>query len=280
MIEFPEYKQYGGETKIALMDNSAISFFEQLEHSGYSSKPLLNIYDAILIPQWVMVEVKDSEYRCNYVRKLRSEGFPVFTIREEDYTSLADFEEINLYKIVQAVSSKLAALKSYLHRHVEKPDLLDLPDYKEWISKMYSEWPIQGETTGNGRTKKKNAGEISLTVLAEIMSWYYPQTEMVTVYTQDRDALEFQTSAHKSLEAVFNERTPVEISYKSNDVLLYQLYRDEKIDLENVKRLRKDKRVVIYTKERPDQAVALITKKLDNEHFAEVIRDKSVQIIF
>jgi hypothetical protein len=48
MIEFPEYKQYGGETKIALMDNSAISFFEQLEHSGYSSKPLLNIYDAIL----------------------------------------------------------------------------------------------------------------------------------------------------------------------------------------------------------------------------------------
>lgn len=59
--------------------------------------------------------------------------------------------------------------------------------YEEWIVKMYHDWPMNDVCTASGRAKRKNAGEISLTILAEIFSWYYPSAEMITIYTQDRD---------------------------------------------------------------------------------------------
>ena len=41
--------------------------------------------------------------------------------------------------------------------------------YKDWINKLYNEWPLSGPTLTSGRTKKKNAGEVSITILAEIV---------------------------------------------------------------------------------------------------------------
>ena len=35
----------------------------------------------------------------------------------------------------------------------------------------------------NWKDKKKNAGEVSITILAEIVSWYYPETKTLTVYS-------------------------------------------------------------------------------------------------
>ncbi len=55
--------------------------------------------------------------------------------------------------------------------------------YKDWIEKLYNEWPISEEMLSTGRTKKKNAGEVSITILAEIVSWYYPETKTLTVYS-------------------------------------------------------------------------------------------------
>lgn len=188
MLNIPTYTQYRGETKIALMDNSTIAFMEQMEHCGDSAKELLRGYDVIFIPNWVLEEVEDSEYRCRYIESLKADGFPFYAIAEESYADLAEGEEGNLYKIVLAAVSSLAILKSYMRRFVEKQDSLDMAAYSEWISEMYQKWPISNTVTETGRVKKKNAGEISLTILAEVISWYYPGTEMITVYTQDRDS--------------------------------------------------------------------------------------------
>ena len=50
MLNIQDYQRYSGEKKIALMDNSTVSFLEQVERAGISTKELLKDYDAILIP--------------------------------------------------------------------------------------------------------------------------------------------------------------------------------------------------------------------------------------
>ena len=207
MLNIPEYRNYSGETKIALMDNSTVAFLEQVERAGISAKELLIGYEVILIPNWISEEICDSIYRKNFIESLVAEGLPIYFIAEENYTDLANGEEGNLYKIVFAAVSTLAAMRSYLHRHVEKSDPLDMEEYAIWLSNMYQNWPLSIITTKSGREKKKNAGEISLTILAEVFSWYYPNIESITMYTQDRDSYDYQTNARNYLRDAFKKVT-------------------------------------------------------------------------
>lgn len=75
MLNIPEYKEYGGETKIALMDNSSLAFMHELSQKSYPSDRILSVYDLILIPKWVMEEIEDSTYRSTYVEQLQAQGY-------------------------------------------------------------------------------------------------------------------------------------------------------------------------------------------------------------
>lgn len=77
MLNIQDYQRYSGEKKIALMDNSTVSFLEQVERAGISTKELLKDYDAILIPNWVSEEICDSQYRKNYIEGLHTAGLPI-----------------------------------------------------------------------------------------------------------------------------------------------------------------------------------------------------------
>lgn len=265
---------------IALLDTSSISFMQGLDERGIPSEDILKDYDLILIPEWVLVEVNDAEGRANYLQKLIELGYPIHSIAEEDYPNLANNEEGNLYQIVLASAYQIGRIKSYLRRFVEKADILDLDAYKNWINKLYDEWPIQGQILSSGRIKKKNAGEISITILAEVVSWYYPETEALTIYSQDRDTYEFQRKAETSLREVFTSRMPVPVSYKSNDAILCQLFRDGKISIENLGDYRKDIRKITYSKVQDDHSVILVTEVVDNDLFIDLVQDTSVHIIF
>lgn len=237
-------------------------------------------YDLILIPEWVLVEINDAEGRTNYLQKLIELGYPMHSIAEEDYSNLANNEEGNLYQIVLASTYQIGRIKSYLRRFVEKEDALDMDAYKDWINKLYDEWPIPGQMLSSGRTKKKNAGEVSITILAEVVSWYYPETEALTVYSQDSDTYEFQRKAEASLREIFTSRTHVPVSYKSNDAILCQLFRDGKISIEYLRDYRKDIRRITYSKVQNDHSVILVTEVVDNDLFLELVQDTSVHIIF
>ena len=265
---------------IALLDTSSISFMQGLEAKGIPSDDILKDYDLVLIPEWVLVEINDAEGRANYLQKLIELGYPIHSIAEEDYSNLANQEEGNLYQIVLASTYQIGRIKSYLRRFVEKDDVLDMEAYKEWINKLYDEWPIPGQMLSSGRIKKKNAGEVSITILAEVVSWYYPETEALTIYSQDSDTYEFQRKAEASLREIFTSRTPVPVSYKSNDAILCQLFRDGKISIENLGDYRKDIRKITYSKVQDDHSVILVTEVVDNDLFLELVQDTSVHIIF
>ena len=162
---------------IALLDTSSISFMQVLQSKGIQPEIVLNDYDLILIPEWVLAEINDAPGRVRYVERLIEEGYPIFSIAEDSYTDLANNEEGNLYQIVLASTCQIARIRSYLRRFVEKTDSLDMDAYKDWINKLYDEWPIPGQVLSSGRMKKKNAGEVSITILAEVVSWYYPETK-------------------------------------------------------------------------------------------------------
>ena len=265
---------------IALLDTSSVSFMQILKEKGIDAEGILNDYDLILVPEWVLTEIKDAQGRTGYLQHLIESGYPIYSIAEENYADLANQEEGNLYQIVLASTFQLARMKSYLRRFVEKADVLDMESYKDWVNKLYEEWPIPGQELSSGRTKKKNAGEISITILAEVVSWYYPKTEALTVYSQDGDAYEFQRKAEERLREVFTSRTPVPVSYKSNDAILCQLFREGKISIENLGEYRKDIRRITYSKVQEDKSGILVTEVVDNSLFTELIQDNSVHIIF
>lgn len=152
--------------------------------------------------------------------------------------------------------------------------------YAEWIKQLYDEWPISGSILPSGRQKKKNAGEVSITILAEILSWYYPNSEMITIYSQDNDTKMFQISAEDQLRKVFSARIPVPVSFKSNDVIMCQLFRIGAISEEDILNERKSERKITYSKTLEDKSVVLVTKLIDSIDFINLVKDYSVQIVF
>lgn len=280
MINLPVYNSYNGETQIALLDNSSIAFMEQMHRDGYCPEDLLSDYDAIFVPMWVLEEVAVSQVRSQYLVDLQASGLPIYKVNEEDYVEFADGKDGNLYHVVRASVSKLGEMLRYLNRNVIKEDILDLEPSAEWIAQMYREWPIQGELMANGKVKKKNAGEISLTILAEVLSWHHPEIRGLTIYTQDSDTRDFLMNAEMELAKIFKGQIPVAVTYKSNDFILFQMYRDNKLTPEQIKTLRKDQRRVVFTQERDDKSVMLLSETLDNDGFMNLILDPNAQIIF
>ena len=279
-MQITKITELDGKRHIALLDTSSISFMQGLSEKGLQVEAILKDYDLILIPEWVLTEINDAPGRADYVQKLIDEEYPIYCIEEGTYTDLANGEEGNLYQIVLASTSRLARIRSYLRQYVGKADPLDMDAYRDWIKKLYDEWPIPGETLSNGRIRKKNAGEVSITILAEIVSWYYPETKPLTIYSQDGDTYEFQRKAEAELRDVFATRTPVPVSYKSNDAILCQLVRNGNINIDNLGDYRKDVRKITYSKEQDDHSIALVTELVDNALFAQLVDDETVHIIF
>ena len=279
-MQITKITELDGKRHIALLDTSSISFMQGLSEKGLQVEAILKDYDLILIPEWVLTEINDAPGRADYVQKLIDEEYPIYCIEEGTYTDLANGEEGNLYQIVLASTSRLARIRSYLRQYVGKADPLDMDAYRDWIKKLYDEWPIPGETLSNGRIRKKNAGEVSITILAEIVSWYYPETKALTIYSQDGDTYEFQRKAEAELRDVFATRTPVPVSYKSNDAILCQLVRNGNINIDNLGDYRKDVRKITYSKEHDDHSIVLVTELVDNALFAQLVDDETVRIIF
>ena len=280
MIEIARITKIYDKRHIALLDTSSISFMQGLNMKGLQPESVLKDYDLILIPEWVLTEINDAPGRANYVQALIEQGYPIYCIEEEAYSDLTNSEEGNLYQIVLASTRQLARIRSYLRRHIDKADPLDMDAYKEWIKRLYDEWPISGEMLSTGRMKKKNAGEVSITILAEIVSWYYPETKTLTIYSQDGDTYDFQRKAEADLRKLFVTKMPVPVSYKSNDAILCQLVREGKISIDKLGDYRKDARKITYSKEQDDHAITLVTELVDNELFVQLVTDKMVHIIF
>ena len=116
----------------------------------------------------MLTEINDAPGRANYVQGLIEMGYPIYCIKEESYSDLTNNEEGNLYQIVLASTHQLARIRSYLRRHVEKVDPLDMEAYEEWIQRLYDEWPISEEMLSTGRIKKLLTYTMNIVIILNI----------------------------------------------------------------------------------------------------------------
>ena len=279
-MNIDEITSIEGVKNLAILDTSSISFLQNLQTKIVYAHNILRVYDLILIPNWVLIELSDAVGRIAYIESLIENGYPIKCIKEEAYCKLVNGEEINLFEIIWASSSKLAKLRGYLRRYVLKEDKLEIEEYKKWINKLYENWPLSEKIYLSKRIKKKNAGEVSITILSEIASWYYPNLKNITIYSQDRDTFEFQIESDKQLRRIFKNRINIPVAYKSNDGIIFQLARENRMEVSDIDKYRKDERRITYTKFNVDCSTSLIEEMVDNEKFKYLINDKNANLIF
>lgn len=271
--------------KIGILDNNTISFLAKINRYTNLDNILMN-YDLLLIPNWVYEEVKDSEERVNYIESIFNKSIQVYTIDEIDYEELAEYKSGWLYKFFLYSSFMIGELKSFIKRNIEKNQPLEeLDNYEDWLKLLYDEG-FKGKALRNGRIKKKNAGEISISVLALIMSYIYSEkNHTITVLSNDRGTYDFIKQAKLKLlqDKMFERLESSVITFKSNDFIIKEIYMNAFIiegqDIYSIIEFRDEKRVK-FTKNVLDNSIGEHDEILNNKAFIENLKDGTFNIIF
>ncbi|KYH30529.1 hypothetical protein CLTEP_25940 [Clostridium tepidiprofundi DSM 19306] len=284
--ELKQFISYGGELNICILDNNTIDFLIKIKEI-ISADKIFGRYNLILIPGWVEEEINDSEYRKEYVCEL-SERYKLnkFHIKEQNYCELVNGLEGDLFNLFKYSVYTSAEITRFINRNIIRGNPIeDLEPYEEWLQKLYNEG-LAGKRLSNGRIKRKNAGEISICVLAYILAYYYfDNIENAIIFTHDNDCYDYVTLAGEKLikDDKFKRKNRKPITFKSNDVLLYEFINNKLIDeseIENILNNVRQERYLRFNRKKSDNSIENQHKLVNNEEFYEIIKDQSSQIIF
>ncbi len=280
----------GSNLKICILDNNLIEILTRIS-SIIIQDHIFAQYDIILVPGWVHEEVQDSEVRVNYINELSNRfNLNLYIIKEKDYSELVDFKEAELFFIFKYSIHLVTNIIGYINRNIINTSasvdkiIDELPPYEEWVDKLYNEG-LENKVLANGRTQKKNAGEISICVLANLLSIYYESFENITIFSFDGDTYNFVLKSKEKLlkDEMFKDYVLKPITYKSNDVLIHDWLRQGLIKKENlesiVDRIRQNRKVK-YTKQASDFSIEEHEEVLDNYQFCQLIQHDNLHIVF
>lgn len=276
--------------KTAIIDNNFLAFCTKLKENNVSVINILKQYDVIIVPSWVNVEINDSPIRTAYLQELRDNRVYVYIINETEYIDLADSEELNLLKIVLYSAHRFGQIIGYINKEI----ILNQPyedieyEFIEWINMLYDNWPIAGKEVGsfnNRRIQKKNAGEISASTLAHILSYYFPTLKSITLLTFDTDCFNCIKYAEDkfSKDENFKNKDYSSITFKSNDLILYELVKNNHYSINYIETIINNvrtQRTLKYTRKRNDNSFEDKRLNIDNSTLIEIICDDNLHIIF
>ena len=274
--------------KVCILDNNSVEFLNKLKTKDISTVEIFKQYDVVLIPSWVLNEINDSVYRSSFINELIRKGIEIYKIQEKDYIDLVNGEELNILKIVLASVKMFQIIRSHIYKkYIQGNDLENIQyEYVEWIDKLYVDWPISGEyIESSHRTQKKNAGEISITILANILSYYYPQLSSITLVTFDKDCYDCISASNDELkkDPNFKDKEYSKITFKSNDFILFELVNSNfcsKDKIENNISIRDERRKIKYNCKGEDNSIKEYYQSVDNIKFLELIDNPSTYIIY
>lgn len=282
--ELKKYLSTGRSLKVCILDNNSVEFLTWVRGSIGPEK-IFSQYDIIFIPQWVWVEVCDSDNRKSYINDLKHYS-KVQIIDEVDYLKLVDYKEAELYYLFLYCCYNVSRLISFIKKNILKNrPVEDLDPYEEWLNIFYEEGLDQRKLS-NGRIQRKNAGEISISVLSYILSYYYSESiDNITIFSSDRDTYEFISKAKEMLygDERFKNRNNASITFKSNDFLIYEWTRLGYINENNidvfVDSYRQTRRIK-FTRKKQDNSIEEQDKLIDNAAFLEMLKDSTIHLIF
>ena len=270
-------------SKIAILDTCFVgNLYTIQKRTDKCLYDILEDYDLILIPKWVWFEICEVSDREEWFEQKIKSRYNVEIIKESVYSELVSFKEADLFEIFFAASDLIAPLKSWLKKNVKTRDILNLRSYADWISNLYDEWPMKTDQCASGRVKNKNAGDISITVLAEILSRYYTNMERVTIYSDDNDCYAYVNAANKKLDTKIKRiANPIKITLKSMDVIIGQMIKNKSIDKEEVDRLRLNQnRKLKYCQKLKDYSIREFYESVSNNQLISMAVNDDFTIIF
>lgn len=282
--ELKKYLSTGMSLKVCILDNNSVEFLTWVRKS-VSPEKIFSQYDMILIPKWVWVEVCDSDNRKSYINDLKHYS-KVQIIDEVDYLTLVDYKEAELYYLFLHCCYNVSRLISFIKKNILKNrPVEDLDPYEEWLNIFYEEGLDQRKLS-NGRIQRKNAGEISISVLSYILSYYYSESiDNITIFSSDRDTYEFISKAKEMLygDERFKNRNNTSITFKSNDFLIYEWTRLGYINENNIDAFvdsYRQTRRIKFTRKKQDNSIEEQDKLIDNAAFLEMLKDSTIHLIF
>ena len=282
--ELKKYLSTGRSLKVCILDNNSVEFLTWVRGSIGPEK-IFSQYDIIFIPQWVWVEVCDSDNRKSYIDDLKHYS-KVQIIDEVDYLKLVDYKEAELYYLFLYCCYNVSRLISFIKKNILKNrPVEDLDPYEEWLNIFYEEGLDQRKLS-NGRIQRKNAGEISISVLSYILSYYYSESiDTITIFSSDRDTYEIISKAKEMLyrDERFKDRSNTSITFKSNDFLIYEWTRLGYINEDNIDAFvgsYRQTRRIKFTRKKQDNSIEEQDKLIDNAAFLEMLKDSMIHLIF
>jgi len=218
---------------------------------------------------------------------LRKKDTDVLVIDEFDYEEMSMWKQQYVYKFFLYSCFKIGSVTSFLKKNVERNlPLTELEDYEIWLKLLYNNG-FDGKVLRNERIQKKNAGEISICVLAFIISYFYYNNKQnsITILSNDRDTYDFINFAKIKLgsDNLIKDDQSIPITFKSNDFLIKEIllnnYFKQSIGLDELLKLRDEKRIK-YTRNALDGSIEEHEEVLSNLEFRKILQDKSFNIIF
>ncbi len=282
IIDLRQYLLLGKSLKVCVLDNNSI---ELLTRVKISPEKIFNQYDIILIPGWVWVEVSESDNRINYINSLK-EYSNVQIINEFEYLILVDYKEALLYYLFRNCCENVSRLISFLKRDILKNrPIEDLEPYEEWLNIFYNEGLVYKGPIDK-KIKRSNAGEISISVLSYIFSYFYSKhINTITIFSNDRDAYEYVTKAKEGLNKneFFKDKRHIPITFKSNDFLIIDWVSCGYIDKENIDKFVQENRQarrMKFTRKKPDNSIEEQDCVIGNSTFLGMLKDITIHVIF
>lgn len=136
--DLKKYLSTGKSLKVCILDNNSVEFLTWVRGS-ISPEKIFSQYNIIFIPQWVWVEVCDSDNRKSYINDLKHYS-KVQIIDEVDYLTLVDYKEAELYYLFLYCCYNVSRLVSFIKKNILKNrPVEDLDPYEEWLSVFYEE---------------------------------------------------------------------------------------------------------------------------------------------
>lgn len=273
--------------KIATIDNNIMGFLVNLKNETDIIQ-LFDVYDVILIPRWVEEEIKDGDTRVDCLNLIATKK-DIYIIDEKEYSYLVNYKDCELIQLFQAATFKIGEVNGKIKEYINQAPIEEF-DYDDFIDNLYNNI-LKKEVVEDGRrAKRKNAGELSITVLSYILGYYYNGIENITVFTYDTDCYDYIKKAKKILyedkeikkhKNLFKGKECSTITFKSNDLIykeLYDLNNDEGIRIIN--KTRKNPRNLKYTLKKKDGSIEEGKKVLGVVEFIELIKLEDIHLIF
>lgn len=273
---------------ICIIDNNFISFLLELKKELDISY-ILSSYDLILIPKWVEVEINDSEYRKSCLEEISKYKY-VYIVDELLYSELYDYRDYALSILFMTSISLMGKERGKLGQFIKSQG--EEIDPRLFIDELYNNILISEEKeTKLGRTKRKNAGEISICVLSHIIRYHYTHIDTITVLSFDADCYDFVNKSKDELyykksiypydDNIFKDQRKVSVSFKSNDFILKEMYDLGKdSNMEIIDKVRTNARYVKYTHKKMDGSIEEEKQLMNNEEFKQFIQKTDVYLIF